>query len=166
MERKFITSENDTIRVNYSAFSGKIEIFFNGKIARKISKRVYKVSVGDDVKNIEVEGNLFSGVYLHYDGRSYQIQGKLPIYVFILGVIPFIMTMVLGNLRALADAGFYYVGGAIGGGLSGLFSALGIALCSLPSKHWLRILILVLSIAITFAACYGIGNFIVFLAKQ
>ena len=79
MERKFITSENDTIRVNYSAFSGKIEIFFNGKIARKISKRVYKVSIGDDVKNIEIEGNLFSGVYLHYDVRSYQIQGKLPI---------------------------------------------------------------------------------------
>lgn len=162
MKKELIIENLGKVLVKQNAFMGNFKLFINEKPIQKIGKTVF--SVGNDNPNrIYVSGNIIKGYILIFEKSVYKITAPLPWYVYALGIVPFVMTMVLGNIAFLAEQGFYYVGGAIGGGISGAFSALTFFLCGYNNKWWQRLLICFSAICITFGICFGIGNLIALL---
>lgn len=154
------------VEVNEGLFTGKFSLTVNNVTAEKTTKRYFKYNDGENDHTLVILGNHFSGLFLSVDKKYYTICEKLPIYIYILGFIPFVMTMVLGTIPTFAQAGFYYVGGAIGGAISGGLSLVGIFLASYVKKWYFRLLIVIVSIIVTFLICFGIGNLIVYLATN
>ena len=146
MTTVFNDPEIGNIEFSYNSFTGRYNACINGVKATRIEKKVLFVSLPQNSYKIYIYGNLFSGIWFSVKEKMFVVTEKCPWYVYVLGVIPFVMTMVLGNLPMLVDAGFYYVGGAIGGGISGLFSALAIVFAAFTRKHIFRLLILLLAI--------------------
>ena len=166
MTTVFNDPEIGNIEFSYNSFTGRYNACINGVKATRIEKKVLFVSLPQNSYKIYIYGNLFSGIQFSVKEKMFVVTEKCPWYVYVLGVIPFVMSMVLGNLPMLVDAGFYYVGGAIGGGISGLFSALAIVFAAFTRKHIFRLLILLLAIVLTFLACWGIGSAIVSIATN
>ena len=157
MKKEFKTKEDELVVVNYNSFTGRFHITYHDKVAYKTGKNYYAVKEDEETHVFHVYGNIFSGINVRLRDNIFVLTDSLPIYAYILGFIPFVMTMVLGNTSILSDYGLYYVGGALGGGISGAFSMLGITLAAFLNKHWLKILFLLLSIVVTFFVCLGIG---------
>ena len=156
------------VEVINNFFLGTYKIYLDDKEFKKLSKTAYELELtGDDVfteaKTIcaNIYGSFLSGSYLRIEGKTYNLLTKVPWYAYILSAIPLILSVVLGNMRSLAEAGFYYVGGAIGGGISGLFLALIIYANGIAQKWYYRLLFSLLLIAAAFFICLGIGNAIV-----
>ena len=162
--KKIIEIENGGIvEVNQNAFTGGFSFNYNGNPMTKLSKKDYVYNGGSEKDNfaITLEGNIFKGMSFTVNYKVYQVTEPVQWYIFALAILPFIITMVLGNMPSLAKSGFYYVGGLIGGAISGLFSGLAIYLSSYTSKLWVRILICLACLAVTFGICLAVGNIIV-----
>ena len=166
MKKEILLDDGEILSIKQNFWSGTYYFTYKNQTARKISRNTYRISDGEEKLVIFVYGNLFKGISISFRHKSYQIFDPAPWYAYVLGSIPFVMTMLLGNLGFLAESGFYYVGGGIGGGISGLLSALGVLMTAFLPKHWQKILVLLASIVVTFAVCFGLGNLIVFLAIQ
>ena len=162
MEKVFTTPQGETIVVNYHTFSGKIDITYNGAYAEKVYKRCYRALYQGEVREFYVTGSYFSGLCVRYGKEPFPILEPLPWYSYILACLPLIMTMFLGNIHELAQRGFYYVGGFIGGGLSGLLGGLVLVLFRSFPKLWQRLLMFFVIMIATFLLCVGIGYLIVF----
>lgn len=166
MTKDYVIDDNQKLTVSYSPLSGKFTFELNGVKSEKIDKRHYEIKDGENVRQFAITGSNMAGINFNYDGKVYPVTDKSPFYVFLLGAVPLLLTLVLGSIRALAEAGFYFVGGAIGGAIGGLFSALAIMLSLVAPKPWQKILICLGCILVSFAICFGIGNAIVAGAKH
>lgn len=149
------------IEFAYNGWTGRFNARINGIQATRVNKRMLRVETDAETYIISIYGNTFSGISFVCKQKTFQVTEKAPWYVYVLGFIPFIMTMVLGFLPSLAEAGIYYVGGALGGGISGGLSFLGIFFASFMHKHIFRLLILIGMIVVTFFTCWAIGTMIV-----
>ena len=160
MRKEFVTRRDENIVVDYSTFSGRIVIFYNGIVAEKYARRFYRAFDENGVHTFYVDGGYFSGLRIFYDQTSFPVLERVPWYCYVLASLPLIMTMILGNMGELTKYGFYYVGGFIGGGLSGLLGVLGIAFSRGFPRIWQRILVFFVILVATFLLCLGIGNLI------
>ena len=136
-----------------SFWTNKKSLTVNGVSASKISKKAFQMPDG---KTATVQGNFISGACLLVDSEWIRLTPKLKWYEIALAVIPFILIMVWGNVVALCQI-VPVVGGAIGGGLSALFSVAGLVLIKRAKPIWLKIVIAVAVTAATFGICCGIG---------
>ena len=168
MKKTFDIENIGKVEVIHNFFLGTYQIYLGDKEFKRLSKTSYVLeTTGDDLfekpKTITaiISGNFVSGSYLLINNKSYELLKKVPWYSFILSAIPLILSVVLGNMRSLAEAGFYYVGGAIGGGISGLFLVLIIYANGIAQKWYYRLLFSLLLILAAFFICLGIGNAIV-----
>lgn len=160
--KKIINVENlGAVEANQNIVTGRFDFSIDGKKFVRESKKKYVLSEGEKQIVFDFDGNIFTGFVFSYNGQRYKITNAIPWYVYILTAIPFIMTMVLGNLQTLYDEGFYYVGGAVGGSISGAAWALGIYVSAYCEKLWVRLLICIIAIALTFGICFAVGNIIV-----
>lgn len=162
MEKRFEISEGLLI-ISQNSFSGNFTVTFNGVKMNAITKNKFKY--GDH--EVTIFGSTFAGYSFLFDGKEKGvITEKLPWYIFVLALAPFVWSIILGNLSFLVDYGFYYVGGAIGGAISGGLSFLALFLCANAQKTWVRLLICFASWLIIFGLCFGIGNLIVLIFKK
>lgn len=158
MTKTFNDADIGKIEFAYNAWTGRFNARINGIQATRADKRTLKVVDGEKVYLIFIYGNVFTGITFVCSKKRFVVTKKAPWYVYVLGLLPFVMTMVLGNIGALAELGFYYIGGAIGGGISAALSFLAIFFSAFVNKHIWRLLILFGVIIITFLACWGLGN--------
>ena len=149
------------VTVNENIWTGRFALSLDGKVLKRQGRKQFVYNDGTSLHDLTISGNMFTGVYLKVDGVFRRIYPPTPWYVYVLCAVPFVLSMVLGNIVALAQAGFYYVGGAIGGGISGIYFALGLYLSRLSRKPWVKILILSGIILASFFTCWGVGTLIV-----
>ena len=161
MKKEIKLEDGEMLSVKQNLWTGTYYITYKNKVAKKLTKNAYIIVDGEEKHVFNIYGNLFKGISLSFQHKYYLLFEPIPWYAYILGFLPFVMTMVLGNLAFLANLGFYYVGGGIGGGISGALSFLGIMISAYFPKHWQKILILLASIVVTFGICFGLGNLIV-----
>lgn len=162
--KKLIQVENvGNVEVTQSNLTGAFSISIDGKAMTKVNKKQFILKGEGEEKTITaiVSGNSFQGFKLDIGGGIYAITESVPLYVYVLALIPFVVTIVLGNMTVLAQKGFYYVGGAIGGAISGMISILTIYVSTVSPKWWVKVLICLAGFAICFLTCYGVGNLIV-----
>ena len=151
-----VVIQHDTygeIVYNESFWVGKKSLTINGVEATKISKKEFQMPDGTTA---QIQGNFLYGACLLIGSESIRLTPKIKWYEIALAIIPFVLIMVWGNVVALCKI-VPVVGGAIGGGISGLLSVLGLVLIKSVKPVWLKILIAVAVAGVTFGICCGIG---------
>lgn len=138
-------------------WTGKKKITINGEELEKVSRKEFKTKSGEQVL---IKGNFVFGAKLEIGGETVQVIPTVKWYEIVLAIIPFLLIMIWGNSVPLVRL-VPVVGGAIGGGISGLFSAASLCLMKSVKPLWLKILIGVIFIGVTFGVCCGIGIVIV-----
>ncbi len=140
-----------------SAWTGKKAISIGGTPLEKLSKKEFKMQNGTTVT---ANGGFLQGASLDINGEKIEVIPRIKWYEIVLCVLPFLFVVIWGNVTALCRI-IPIVGGAIGGGISGLFSVLGLWGMKSVRPTWLKILIGLGSFAVTFGICLGIGYAIV-----
>ena len=153
--------------VHRSAWNGRYSFLLDGKCSVEVGKKEYEITLkSGEVVHITTGGNIFTGLYIEVDGIKYPINQKIEIYFFIITIAIATASMAIGNIPSFAEMGFYYVGGAIGGGISGCLCALAIGLCIAVKKKWLKWIVCLADLLLTFFICFGLGNLIVSLLTK
>ena len=166
MKKIIDIEELGKVEVNQNWFTGRFSFVVNNKELFKRNKTTYVLKQDDEELLFFLNGNSFKGFYLTYGGKQYKLTEPIEWYFIILTMIPFLMTMTLGSLTPLAEAGFYYVGGAVGGLISGAFTGFALYFCTITQKKWIKLLICLGAIILTFLVCLGVGNLIVHIARE
>ena len=151
-----VTVQNETygeIVYDENFFTGKKSISMGGVPLEKVSKKEFKMQDGESVA---VTGSFLGGASIFVKGQTIQLSPKVKWYEIVLCILPILLTLTWGNIPALV-AIVPIVGGAIGGAIGGFFSVLGLFCMRLVKPVWLKAIIAVASLAITFGICAGIG---------
>ena len=138
-------------------WTGKKSLSINGEALVKLTKNSFQTASGEQ---INVKGNYLTGVSLAIGTDTVKLGQSLKWYEIVLSVLPFILIMVWGSSGNLCEI-VPVVGGAVGGAVSGLFSVLNLIVIKGIKSIWLKILISVGILAVTFLICYAIGAAIV-----
>lgn len=161
MKRIIKTKDGKEVIYNMNDLTGSVSIIYDNKPTQKIDKKLYSVSGQKETFYISTKGNYFSGFSVVVDGYEYEVTKGMSWYESILIFVPFILTMAIGNISWFALNGFYYVGGFIGGAISGLFVGLSLIFCTKTNKHLFRLLIILCAIVLAFLICWGLGSAII-----
>lgn len=135
---------------------GSVQISVNDIALTKTGKNSFTFPDG---KTAYLKGNYISGVHLWAAGQHILISPKPSWYEIVLGILPFILVLIWGNNITLCSI-LPIVGGAIGGGISGLFSMLSIYSMKYFKNVFIKIGIGILFVGISFVTCLIIGTFI------
>ena len=161
MEAEFNMEGTGLVHVKGNKRTGKFSIQVDGKPMNRIGKNVFSLGQGSDKLVLSISGNLLKGYSIPHGKLIYPLSSPVPWYCYIIPSASFAMAMVLGNIPYLAQHGFYFVGGAIGGAIAGLCSMLSLSFAALVSKWWVRLLICLGGLLLTFGLCFAVGNLIV-----
>ncbi len=154
MMRSIIKSEKfGEIVYDENAWTGRKSVTIDGKPLEKVGKNAFTMPDGTAVT---VKGNFLIGSKLLIGGDTVTLSPTIKWYEIVLSVLPFILIMVWGNVVSLC-AIVPVVGGAIGGGISGLLSAVNLCVIKLVKPVWLKVLISIGMLGATFGICCGIG---------
>ena len=147
------------------AIMGYVRKAHNLFIGEDAAERI-KIKIGTAIeeaspRTMEVKGrNVITGLRLS-DGRdTIQITAPIRWFVYVFAILPFILVMVLGNNRVVAEV-FPVVGGAIGGGIGGLMTAVALYAAGRLRSPLLQIAVCIAITAVTVLICWGIGSAIV-----
>lgn len=154
--------ELGTLTYKENFWTGSKTIMQNGVMCRKSDRRNF---FADNGQLIQLEGNYLKGSKLIVGGRTYQLTPSVKWYESLLSVIPFVLILAWGNSVALCNI-VPVVGGAIGGGISGLFSMINLLVIKQTKNVFLKILITAGFIAVTFLVCFGIASAILSAASK
>lgn len=149
-----------TITYEESFLTGKKNVYFNGVQAQKTGKNTFVINikqvVDGEVKEETVaftlSGSLLSGVSLVIGYEVITIIPKTKWYEYVLFFLPVAIIIVWGNSVELCQI-VPVVGGAVGGFISGLFSVLALSFSKRTKNVFLKVLIGLASLAVTFIVC-------------
>lgn len=148
------------IEYNENFFTGKKSISINGAELEKRSKNMFVYFDGEEHKSVVVVGNYLTGVKIVVGGQKIQIVKPVLWYEIALAVVMFAFFIVWGNVPALCEM-FPLVGGAIGGGITGVM-AIGALVCMKFVKPvWAKILIWLGFAGATLGINYGVAMAII-----
>ena len=102
-------------------WTGKKNILINNTPLIKQKKKLYLYSDGTTSKTVHVMGNFVTGTKLVIDGETIEITPRAKWYEIACSIFIFALNMIWGNSVALCSI-FPIVGGAIGGGISGIIA--------------------------------------------
>lgn len=110
---------------------------------------------------VVISGNFLYGAMANINGETIRLTDKVKWYEIVLCMLPFILPLTWGNIPALCKI-VPIVGGAIGGAIGGLLSFIGLLGVKSVKPIWLKIVIALISLGVTFGICAGIGYAILF----
>ena len=148
-----------TIEYNESFWTGKKTIYVGGKLLTKKDKNKYAYSSEEGEVSVKVNGNSFTGLDLIIMDKRVEILPKTTVLEYILALIPFIVVLIWGNSVYLCSI-LPIVGGAIGGGISGAATVIGMMFMKRNKNFLIKILISMITLAITMLICFGIAVFV------
>ena len=165
MRKTYAVDGLGEVKVVKGEFTGLFNIWLNGEKLQRFAKYSFKYEGEDgEAKFIVIRGSVFKGYTVVIEDTVYPFSTALPWYCYVLSAIPLFMALTIGNMRILADNGFYFVGGALGGLIGGAFTGLSFGLTCMLEKWYFKVLAALLCVGLSFLACWGVGNLIVSLA--
>lgn len=142
-----------TIEYNENFWTGKKEIYVDGKLFKKKTKDKYVYQTDEEELVVRIKGNYLSGVNLTIIDTYVEVIPKTTAIEYILAILPLIFVIVWGNSPYLCSI-FPVVGGAIGGGIAGLVGALGILFMKKTNSLIRKILVGLIAFAIAVLICF------------
>ena len=138
---------------NENAWTGKKELSISNKVLEKVDRSTFKM---EDGKEVKLSGNYFSGVKLNIDSDTIVLSQGLKWYEYVLSFLPFILILIWGNSVALCEI-VPIVGGFVGGLISAVFSFLNLIILKKLKNIWLKVLVSVATLGLTFLVCFLIA---------
>lgn len=138
---------------NENAWTGKKDLSISNKALEKVDRSTFKM---EDGKEVKLSGNYFSGVKLNIDSDTIVLSQGLKWYEYVLSSLPFILILIWGNSVALCEI-VPIVGGFVGGLISAVFSFLNLIILKRLKNIWLKVLISVVTLGLTFLVCFLIA---------
>ena len=167
MKRDCILENLGKLTIEKSIWSGKYKAYLNNVELKKLDKTVFALPTNEEKQQyVRITGNSFSGIIVSVLGHNYTFSNKVPWYLLILCFIPLAMCLTIGNIPSIAENGFYFVGGALGGFIGGACSGASIIGVGAFQKWYVRLLFALGMIVLAFLVCFGLGNLIVSSIKQ
>lgn len=136
-----------------SAWTGKKKISIVGKPLTKVDKTTYKT---EDEKTATLSGNFIQGCKMTFEGETIELTPSVKWYEYLLSILPFIFIMIWGNIAALCEI-VPVVGGAVGGLISAIFSCVNLVIIKRFKQWWLKLIISIITLGLTFLVCYLIA---------
>lgn len=136
-----------------SFWTGKKNISIAGKPLTKVDKKTFKT---EDGKTATLTGNFLYGCKMALEGETIELSRPIKWYEYVLSLLPFILVMIWGNVVALCEI-VPIVGGAVGGLISAIFCCINLYVIKKFNQWWLKIIISIISLGLTFLICYLIA---------
>ncbi|MDE6058634.1 MAG: hypothetical protein K2G44_01170 [Clostridia bacterium] len=152
------------IKYRESFWTGNAEVSIGGVPLNKTGKKTFEYMDGETMYPVEAKGNVMSGVTLYIGDEAFPVCEKAKWYEYVLSAFIFVFILVWGNVPALVKL-LPLVGGAIGGGIAGLFFVLSLFGMRLVRKPVLKVLVFLACFAATILICWGIAMAILSAAK-
>lgn len=158
MKRLINHEKLGTIVYEESLWTSNKSLSINGVKLQKTSKKTFVLTDKETgaVKTAYLEGSIVTGVTLSVDGVVVQLAEKSKWYEYAFSVAIFVLIMVWGNNPNLCKI-IPVVGGAIGGGISGLGVVTSLVLMKNAQKPLFKILIWLGVTACVFLLCFLIA---------
>lgn len=146
-----------TIEYEESFWLGKKTITQNGRVLEKRGKDEYLLSDGEREQGAVLKGNVLLGIRLEMqDGEHIALTPALRWYEIVFAVVILAFMLVWGNSVKLCSI-IPVVGGAVGGGVTGVGVALGLLFAKKAERTSFRMLAWLGVFAATFLVCTLIG---------
>lgn len=143
-----------------SVWTGRKKLSINGKPLTKVNKTTFKT---EDDKTILLSGNFLSGCKMTIDGQVVELTPSVKWYEYLLSILPFVLIMVWGNSVELCLL-VPVVGGAVGGLVSAIFCMVNLFVIKKFKPWWIKVLISIATLGLTFLVCYLIALIILAIA--
>jgi hypothetical protein len=146
-----------TIDYEESFWTGARTLVQNGKKLEKRGKNEYLLSDGEREHRATLKGGLFAGVYLETeDGERIAFTPALAWYEIVFAVVILAFMVVWGNSVKLCSI-IPVLGGALGGGITGVCIALGILFSKKTERAAIKLLIWLGVLVAAFLTCAILG---------
>ena len=140
-----------------SYWTGKKDIYFNGKKLFMQDKNTYVWNGEGETKTVKLVGNYITGVKMQIDGTEVQLTPKAKWYEIACSVMIFMLIMVWGSSVDLCRI-VPIVGGAIGGGISGAMGFTNLILMKSYKKIEIKLAIWGCMRVATFGICFVVAK--------
>ena len=140
MIKLFNTEKYGRIIYEENIWTGRKKIFVNNHLCVKQSKNEYLYSKDDKHIYITISGNPITGQKMHIDRQEFVLFPSPKWYEVLIAVLTFVIALAWGNSPLLVRI-FPIVGGAIGGGVSGVMTFFSIYFMKMVKKPLYKILI-------------------------
>ena len=150
------------IEYNENFWTGKRELAIGGQKLLKKTKNVYTFNSETGNLDCRIKGSFLTGATLHIDQDVIQLSESCKWYEIFCSVCIFAFVLIWGNVPSLCRI-FPIVGGAIGGGISGLGACVSLFLMKRTKNTGLKLLVWLGMFVATILICFLVAEFILML---
>ena len=143
-----------------SFWTGKKKLSLNGANLPAVSKKEFLMPDGETKTTVLVKGNFLFGTKLAIKNEVITVTPPIKWYELLLSVMIFALVLVWGNSVTLCSI-IPIVGGAIGGGISGMMTVLNLLVMKSTKNIWLKLAVWLAFIVLTFFICFAVGAIII-----
>ena len=147
------------IEYDENFWTGKRELTVNGQKLLKKKKNVYQLNAENGVLECRIKGSFLMGATLCVDQDVIQLSEPCKWYEIFCSVLIFSFILVWGNIPSLCKI-IPLVGGALGGGISGMTACMNLFLMRGTKKAGFKLLIWLGMFLGTIAVCFLIAQLI------
>ena len=147
------------IEYNENFWTGKRELAIGGQKLLKKKKNVYTFNSETGNLDCRIKGSFLTGATLHIDQDVIQLSESCKWYEIFCSVLICVFVLTWGNAPSLCRI-VPIVGGAIGGGISGMTACMNLFLMRETKKVGFKLLIWLGMFLGTIAICFLIAQFI------
>jgi hypothetical protein len=150
------------IEYNENFWTGKRELTVGGQKLLKKKKNVYTFNSETGNLDCRIKGSFLTGATLHIDQDVIQLSESCKWYEIFCSVFIFAFVLIWGNIPDLCEI-IPIVGGAIGGGISGLGACVSLFLMKRTKNAGLKLLVWLGMFVATILLCFFVAEFILML---
>ncbi len=107
MKRTYIVKDGVTIEVRHNPLSGRYSVWENDESFRRVESKLFRKDINGESVIVRIDGNIFKGVSVRSCGTDFVFTEPCGWYTIALAIVPFVLSMVLSSIAALANAGFF-----------------------------------------------------------
>ena len=148
------------IEYDENFWTGKREITVGGQKLLKKKKNVYTFNSETGNLDCRIKGSFLTGATLHIDQDVILLSESCKWYEFFCSVLIFAFVMIWGNIPTLCLI-VPIVGGAVGGGISGMTACINLLLMRQTKNVGLKLLVWLGMFLGTIAVCFLIAEIII-----
>ncbi|MBQ7408484.1 MAG: hypothetical protein IJW13_04345 [Clostridia bacterium] len=139
-----------------SFWTGKKSLTLNGEPLTAVDKKTFYFNNEGKSVYVSLKGNYYTGLKLTVEGQEFTVVPPSKWYEFALSVLIFILIVIWGSNPWLCSI-IPIVGGAIGGGISGVMLLVNLSVMKIVKKAWQKLLVWIGFTCATFFLCHVIA---------